>query len=110
MSQKYNGEPTKTWWCVKLYGCKIEPVKVVKETARFLSTVATTWDGKDAWITRTAKRSSYDNHFPTWEEAHAYLYERETKRLAGLRRDVKEAERSVEAVRKMEEPSDADSR
>lgn len=72
----------------------IEAVEVEKETAHFV-----TMQGN-----RVAKRSSYDNYFPSFGEAKDYLMEKATGRLESAKDALKCAQEGVNQVFEMVEP------
>lgn len=78
----------------RTWGTTIEPVQVEKET------VSSIWiDGR-----RSAKRSSYENYFDTWDEAKEFLTEYANSVLATARRSLETAHGFAGNVRGLKAP------
>lgn len=87
------------------WNSKIEPVTVVKETAKQL-VVEYDCYGK-THQRRAAKESAYDNYFDTWEEAHEHLIDRAAKRVESLRSQLQTANGNLGNIKgmKQEQPN-----
>lgn len=93
------------WYRVNRWNADISPVEVVKETPKQLVV-----RHHEAWRkadieSRRDKRSSSDNYFPTWEEAHAFLMEQADAKLKNARRALEVAQSHHGNVKGMKKPA-----
>lgn len=56
------------------------------------------WRGKEQ---RCAKRSSYENYWDTWEEAHKYLMENAERNLESAKNSLSRAESRLKEVKNL---------
>lgn len=94
-----------TWFRTGGFRQAIEPVKVLKATEKTVE-VEREWNGR-VTTSRSHKRSTYDNYFPTWEEAHAFLLEKAETRLEGARVGLQKAQNEYFIVKGMKKPEGA---
>ena len=75
-----------TWYCVNGYSGRslIDAVQVERSTEK--SVWVLDQHGRRTKSSRYARRSSYDNYFPTWDEAHQFLTEEAEKKRDQARR------------------------
>lgn len=92
-----------TWYKTQKYNAKIEPVEVLRESAKQIVTAETDWRGKP-YQARRNKTGGYDNFFPSWTEAHVYLLDRATRQLDYARVELQQAQNQYGNVVGMREP------
>lgn len=97
-----------TWFKTESYSIKISTVCVVKVTEKTVtvrSKVFQIGKGPEKFHERRAdKRSTHDNFFPTWEEAHAHLLDRTERQLESVRRRLALAQSEHGNVKGMKKP------
>ena len=86
---------SETWFNVRKYGNKIEPVSVERSTA------SSVWIGGR----RNARDSEWDSYFPSWTEAHSYLLQRAEVNLDRVRRSLQVAQSELGHVKGMKPPA-----
>jgi hypothetical protein len=71
--------------------------------AWFTSPIAhITFKKVDAWAEYNRKFRPF---FPTWKEAHDWMLTKATERLKQAERELKRAQRSIQKIKEMKEPS-----
>lgn len=95
---------TTTWFETKRYDIQITPVLVEKETEHSVMVVGR-YGGKEA--RRAAKSSEWSNFHRTWEDAHAYLLQREESKLSAARHALEAANSTFGNVKGMKKPQEA---
>lgn len=91
-------------WKTGGYLKTIEPVEVIRKTEKMIVIQEMRFNGTQR-ERRTAIRSSYDNYFDTFEEAKAFLIEREKNRLESAQEAAKRATDSIMKLNAMTEPT-----
>lgn len=80
-------------------GTEIKPVVAIKETDKFVVVHNDFW-GKDV---RSAKRSSYENYFDTWQEAKDFLLADAEAKVHSSARRLDLAKEYLKKVKSIEE-------
>ena len=81
-----------TWYKVRHYTGKIEPLEVIKETDKFVSYSDTFFGGR---IRREAKDGTSESVHPTFQAAKLELIARLSQKLMYAREEVARLERDV---------------
>lgn len=91
-----------TWWEIKRFGsARIEPVEVLKETAKTLVLRKSSAFG----VEQTYRVNIGRDYYRTWEEAHKYLLEVSERRLESARRNLQEQQSFHGDVKSMKDPT-----
>ena len=72
-----------TWWKADKYGCKIKPVQVVSETAKYIALEAS-----ESYWKKTQRVLKGDEYFPTFAEARRSLLDMLNARFSSTEREL----------------------
>ena len=89
-----------TWYKVRFD--KIEPVEVVRHTAKFVIFPKDEFWNKER---KEAKRSDWSNYFETWEEAYDYALTKAQAKVDSLRLQLQKANGTLGNIKGMKPPS-----
>lgn len=78
-------------------GAKIEPVECDSANDRWVFFVTKVSRKRR----RKAKRSTWDNYFDTWDEAHAFLIEKAERSLMSLEYAIEREKKTLNELRAM---------
>lgn len=89
------------WYKVGNYNSTITPVEVTKETPSTVTIYSEFWKREQ----RSAKHSGYENYFPTFEEARAFLIKKRNEKILYMTKDIARLEEEIVIITGLEEPS-----
>lgn len=93
-----------TWFLVKgLEDNRIVAVKVTKESPAYLTIQQIGFDGK-VFPTRTTKRSTWDNFFPTFALAKKFALDRTRGEIEHVETQLVNLRNKLESIEAMQEP------
>lgn len=96
-----------TWWMVTKYCDAPIPVKVVGETEHMINIeLPSPFDGKTT-VRRSAKISSYERYFATWEDAVAHMICINQKDFESARTRAQDALRRIANINALVKPKEA---
>lgn len=88
-----------TWYMTGGYDGRIEEVKVVKRTAKFITVLKTDSNGKP-YESRQMIRTGYENYWPTLEEAKGHLLDTHERAVKYAEDRLSDAVSELAKVRK----------
>ena len=90
----------------KTVGKTIEPIKVIAETAKFVTTERLALFGNETCTRREAKSSLFGRaFFDTWEEAKSHLISEQEEEVKSLRIQLERANGRLGQLRGMKNPN-----
>ena len=80
------------WWKTTPYSTAPRRVEVERSTAKFLVRIV---GGRER---REAKSTSWETHYPTWQEAHDAMVVRAERKLEAARANVEACQKRLDKV------------
>lgn len=89
-----------TWYEVKSWSDRIEPVEVVRSTDASVFTPK-----KNGGEERRGRNTDAWKYFETWDEAYSCLIERCLRRISDAKAELERAQKQMDIIRSIQKPT-----